>query len=120
MSKDIKPDDKFSFNENFTSKMMRIRVGMVNMNKVESEKELKETTEKVEETRSHQIEAAIVRIMKSRKVATHSELVMEVVEQLSQRFQPDPTAIKKRVESLMEREYLERVEGQRNTYKYLV
>lgn len=64
MSKTIDPSDKFSFNENFTSKMMRIRIGMVQANKVESEKELRETTEKVEENRAHQIEAAIVRIMK--------------------------------------------------------
>ena len=50
----------------------------------------------------------------------HSDLMMEVFNLLSSRFKPDPTMIKKRIESLMEREYLDRVEGERQTYRYLV
>lgn len=47
-------------------------------------------------------------------------LFTEVISQLSQRFKPDVTMMKRRVESLIEREYLERVEGADvPTYKYL-
>lgn len=57
---------------------------------------------------------------RQRKQAVHSDLMLEVINLLSNRFKPDPTMIKKRIESLMEREYLERVDGERQTYRYLV
>ena len=40
--------------------------------------------------------------MKSRKTATHVNLMNEVTRQLSEKFIPDPQAIKKRIESLIE------------------
>lgn len=72
--------------------------------------------EPVEEDRRHQIEAAIVRIMKARRTLEHSNLVAEVTKQLASRFVPSPNTIKKRIESLIEREYLERTEGNRQVY----
>jgi cullin 3 len=99
--------------------------------KVESVEERKDTMDKVEETRKHQIEAAIVRIMKytlltiylicrQRKQLDHNNLIAEVTQQLSSRFAPVPTMIKQRVEALIEREYLERDEYDMKLYKYLV
>ena len=44
----------------------------------ESEPERKETRTKVQEDRRHEIEAAIVRIMKSRKEMQHNLLIAEV------------------------------------------
>ena len=52
----------------------------------DSEPERNETRRRVEEDRKHEIEACIVRIMKSRKRLEHSRLVSGVVEQLLQRF----------------------------------
>ncbi len=46
--------------------------------KGESEPERKETRNKVDEDRKHEIEAAIVRIMKARKRMQHNVLVAEV------------------------------------------
>lgn len=50
------------------------------------------------------LEATIVRIMKSRKKLTLQLLIDGVVSDVSKRFPPDVKEIKKRVESLIERE----------------
>lgn len=47
----------------------------------ESDPERKETRQKVDDDRKHEIEAAIVRIMKSRKKMQHNVLVAEVSRQ---------------------------------------
>jgi len=47
-------------------------------------------------------QACIVRIMKSRKMMSHNELVSEVVRQLMSRFTPTPAVIKKRIEGLID------------------
>ncbi len=43
----------------------------------------------------------------------------QVTQQLAPRFVPSPTLIKKRIESLIEREFLERDESDRKLYRYL-
>jgi len=85
----------------------------------ESKEEREVTRQKVDEDRKHQIEAAIVRIMKARKTMEHSQLIAEVTQQLSSRFMPSPLITKKRIESLIEREYLERSKKDRKVYNYL-
>jgi cullin 3 len=65
MTKDIKDDDKFYFNDKFHSPYHRIKVGVVaSANRVESEREKLKTEKTNDETRRHVCEAAIVRIMK--------------------------------------------------------
>ncbi|CAG2058466.1 unnamed protein product [Timema podura] len=87
--------------------------------KGESEPERRETRNKVDEDRKHEIEAAIVRIMKARKRMPHNVLVAEVTEQLKSRFLPSPVIIKKRIEGLIEREYLARTPEDRKVYTYV-
>ena len=44
----------------------------------------------------------------------------EVIQQLTSRFLPDVTMVKKRIESLIEREFLDRVDDtDRPAYRYL-
>ena len=64
-------------------------------------------------------DAAIVRIMKSRKALVHTSLIMEVVQQLQKMFQPDMKVIKRSIEGLIEREYLERDASNQQMYKYM-
>ncbi|KAF9598131.1 hypothetical protein IFM89_025367 [Coptis chinensis] len=51
--------------------------------------EKKKVLEDVDKDRRFSIDASIVRIMKSRKVLGHQQLVAECVEQLSRMFKPD-------------------------------
>ena len=87
--------------------------------KESSVEETDAVTSAVEEDRRHQIEAALVRIMKARRRLSHTDLVAEATRQLSVRFQPTPLVIKKRVESLIEREYVARDREDTRYYVYL-
>lgn len=57
--------------------------------------------------------------MKTRKSLDHQKLVLEATTQLMRHFKPDPKQIKKRIEDLIAREYLERDASNPNHYKYL-
>ena len=57
---------------------------------------------------------------RQRKELSHAQLLGETIAQLSGQFKPDVNMIKKRIESLIEREYLERIEEAAvPSYKYL-
>ncbi|KAM1001657.1 hypothetical protein FF1_008146 [Malus domestica] len=112
-SKTISTNDSFEFNYKFTDKMRRIKIPLPPVD------ERKKVIEDVDKDRRYAIDAAIVRIMKSRKVLGHQQLVMECVEQLGKMFKPDIKAIKKRIEDLITRDYLERDKENPNMFKYL-
>ncbi|KAF8401516.1 hypothetical protein HHK36_012456 [Tetracentron sinense] len=112
-TKTISPTDYFEFNSKFTDKMRRIKIPLPPVD------EKKKVIEDVDKDRRYAIDASIVRIMKSRKVLSHQRLVMECVEQLGGMFKPDFKAIKKRIEDLIARDYLERDKDNTNMFRYL-
>uniref|UniRef100_A0A3P9MC67 Cullin-3 n=1 Tax=Oryzias latipes TaxID=8090 RepID=A0A3P9MC67_ORYLA len=118
-SKEIENGHVFTVNDQFTSKLHRVKIQTVVAKQGESDPERKETRQKVDDDRKHEIEAAIVRIMKSRKKMQHNVLVAEVTQQLRARFLPSPVVIKKRIEGLIEREYLARTPEDRKVYTYV-
>lgn len=103
------------------------------------------TTERVFQDRQYQIDAAVVRIMKMRKTLSHNLLVSELYNQLKfpvkvssllilvllafvpqQRSStceslsfPQPGDLKKRIESLIDRDYMERDKETPNQYHYV-
>ncbi|SGY16546.1 BQ5605_C012g06903 [Microbotryum silenes-dioicae] len=116
--REVGDKDEFSFNADFTSPMAKIKVQLV-ISKVETPEERRDTDDKVEEARNIQCEAAIVRIMKGRKEAQYGEVVQECIKQLEARFKPQPVMIKKAIERLITKEYLERGDNDRKLLRYL-
>lgn len=130
-------DDTFTYNIDYTSKLKKVRIPLVKETSIAKPAAAAAAAGTgtaasaaaaaidgsvpvaVEEDRRHLVEAAIVRIMKARKALNHNDLIAEVTKQLSIRFSPSPVFIKKRIESLIEREYLERSENEHRIYRYV-
>lgn len=57
---------------------------------------------------------------RQRKELPHAQLLTETITQLSAQFKPDVNMIKKKIEALIDREYLERIEeAPVPSYRYL-
>ncbi|XP_061727835.1 cullin-2 isoform X1 [Cydia pomonella] len=72
-----------------------------------------------DDDRKMYLQAALVRVMKQRKVLRHNELIQEVVSQARGSFAPSVAMIKKCIEALIDKQYLERAPGRLDTYSYL-
>eukprot|EP00463_Aulacantha_scolymantha_P000488 TRINITY_DN1299_c0_g1_i1.p1 TRINITY_DN1299_c0_g1~~TRINITY_DN1299_c0_g1_i1.p1 ORF type:complete len:628 (-),score=103.46 TRINITY_DN1299_c0_g1_i1:126-2009(-) len=118
-TKALQPDHTFQFNSKYISKLFRVKIPLLSQRMVSGDKRDHPIPPGVLEARKNRVEAAVVRVMKSRKTLDHNNLITEVVKQLSSRFAVDPGFIKKRIESLIEREYLERDKENRRVYHYL-
>jgi Cullin protein neddylation domain/Cullin family len=115
--KEIHTDDVFSVNADFTSSLFRIKINQIQLK--ETPQEQSDTHDAVKRDRQFEIQATIVRIMKSRKKIRHAELVAQVIEQTKNRGTLDMADIKKNIDKLMEKEYMEREEGTRDVYNYV-
>ncbi|KAJ3669963.1 hypothetical protein LUZ60_010287 [Juncus effusus] len=113
--RDVEDRDSFVFNDEFSAPLYRIKVNAIQMK--ETVEENTSTTERVFQDRQYQVDAAIVRIMKTRKVLSHTLLITELFQQL--KFPIKPADIKKRIESLIDREYIERDKSNPQIYNYL-
>nr|CAG4710679.1 unnamed protein product [Naegleria fowleri] len=114
-TKNLEDSHKFVYNNDFKSANYRVKLALTSTK--ESEEEVQETETRIELERKPVIEAVIVRVMKARKKLHHNVLVEEVVKQLLSKFKPNPIEIKRRIENLIEREFLTREE--REFYNYV-
>lgn len=96
------------------------------------------TQTSVDEDRKLYLQATIVRIMKSRKNLNHNSLIQEVlilylnfwfffyyfnffkvINQSKQRFNPSISLIKKCIEALIDKQYIERTAKTKDEYSYV-
>ncbi|KAK3094652.1 hypothetical protein FSP39_004482 [Pinctada imbricata] len=113
--KDVDDKDKFQFNSDFKHKLCKIKINQIQFK--ETQEENTNTTERVFQDRQYQVDAAIVRIMKTRKTLSHNLLISELYNQL--KFPVKPSDLKKRIESLIDRDYMERDKENQNQYHYV-
>ena len=76
----VEESDIFSLNPNFSNPHFRIKVNSIQIK--ETPQEQTDTTEKVFQDRIYIIDAAIVRIMKTRQSLSHELLIAELYNQL--------------------------------------
>ncbi|KAJ1960780.1 ubiquitin ligase (cullin) of SCF [Dipsacomyces acuminosporus] len=112
------PTTSSSFRLNSGFKSKKLRINLATTKKPEQKREATETMKSVDMDRMYSIQAAIVRIMKARKTLNHRQLIQEVISQIKL-FQAQVGDIKKAIDALIEREYLERDASSRDVYSYL-
>ncbi|CAO3631192.1 unnamed protein product [Cunninghamella echinulata] len=109
---DVEQTDQFVYNSDFISTEEHISMN------TEKLKEAIENNASIIKTvlisRDQQVDAAIVRILKSKQTLSHGALLGEVTKQI--RFPVTAQEVKKRIELLIEKEYIERTDD--NGYRY--
>ncbi|KAI9202899.1 Cullin [Polychytrium aggregatum] len=108
---------EISVNAKFTSKRIKIKVtaGV----QADTPQEVDANRKSVEDDRKIYIQAAIVRVMKSRRELSHNHLIQEVISLSKSRFSPSIPVIKKCIEHLIEKQYIERSNQNRDRYVYI-
>lgn len=122
----LSDNDEFSASESFESKSRHVKVPMLvetapvpeltSTNDIDTGMGIEQV---VEEDRKHLIEAAIVRVMKTRRQLDHNGLLIEVGKILNQRFTPSVQMIKNRIENLIDREFIARDNDDVKLYYYV-
>uniref|UniRef100_A0A7E4VRF6 CULLIN_2 domain-containing protein n=1 Tax=Panagrellus redivivus TaxID=6233 RepID=A0A7E4VRF6_PANRE len=109
------PTEVLKFNDKYHSKSYKVKIAQVQMK--ETEKEHEQTEYEIQQDRQFVIDAGIVRLMKEHRRITHQQLVHDLMDSL--RFTSTVADIKKRIENLIEREYLKRCDDDNQSYDYV-
>jgi cullin 1 len=111
-----KPETKFTVVKEFKSKKLKVNL-VQGVRSMDAKQDAEDAEREINEDRKNFLKACIVRIMKARKQLSHAALINEVVQQSHTRFSAKVADIKKCIDELVEKEYLQRNEDQ--SYDYL-
>eukprot|EP01079_Euglenida_sp_SAG-EU17-18_P009044 gene9044-1622_t len=115
-SKNIESGSSILYNPGFKSQSRVVLFRQAR--REDSKQEAASTRQQVLDDRKWVIDAVIVRVMKAHKTMQHNLLLCEITKQCQKQFTPDPNQIKKRLESLIDREFLERSSESGREYVY--
>lgn len=119
----LTPSTKIRLNLEFTSRKTKFKIAVVQRDnqyqQIREQNDSEQTHSSIDEDRKLYIQAAIVRVMKSRKSAKHNHLIQEVIGLTKNHFTPSVPMIKKCIEILIEKQYLERKSSAADEYKYV-
>ncbi|CAG8496671.1 9525_t:CDS:10, partial [Paraglomus occultum] len=113
----ITDDSELRLNMKFTNKRTKIKI--TSSLQSDSPQESDVTHKSVYEDRKFYIQAIIVRVMKSRRVLTHAQLVSEVIVQAKSRFSPDIQMIDNCLDQLLDKQYIGKSKENKDTFVYV-
>ncbi|KAJ6254705.1 cullin-2 [Anaeramoeba flamelloides] len=117
---EITPENVFKLNRRFYSKKKLFRLRTPGVGRIEKEGgENRMIQRKIEEERKVFIQSAIIRILKHRKRIKHIKLINEIMNQAKSRFYPSTKIIAQCILILIDKEYIERVDGVMDEYSYI-
>jgi cullin 3 len=114
--KTINDDEEIKVNPDFNSSSIKNTFLPKKVKKAEVVN--KEDDKAIENERKFILDSVIVRIAKGRKTIKHTDLMTEVMRQVTH-FKPQPPMVKAQIESLIQREFLRRDEQDKSLYIYL-
>ncbi|KHJ83891.1 hypothetical protein OESDEN_16402 [Oesophagostomum dentatum] len=117
-SSEIKDDVVLTLNQTYFNKKVKVDLSKMAL-RSDPKQETEHVQKHVDEDRKSVINACIVRIMKTRKRISHSQLMTEVLQQLSARFKPSVEMVKRCIGQLIEKEYMRRDDTAREMYEYM-
>ncbi|KAH8795902.1 Cullin [Flagelloscypha sp. PMI_526] len=106
--------EQYDLNLSFQSEKIRINLNQVIKDDRKASDQM--VLKAVNEDRQFQIQSTIWRIMKQRKTMKNQALIQEVISRLSPGFIPRIPEIKKAIEASIERDYIERAKGSKDTF----
>lgn len=112
-------DEPTEVSLNFEYSNKRTKFKITSVIQKDTPQEVAQTMYSVEEDRKLFLQATIVRIMKSRKLLRHTQLIQEILSQSKARFAPSITMIKKVIETLIDKQYIERTANSGDEYSYI-
>ena len=116
--KEVLLSDMFEVNHEFKSKTSKVKILSIST-KRENDQERDMTKNQIVDDRKPQIEAAIMRVMKSKKRLDHNGVVLHVTAQVRNKFMPTAADIKKHIENLIDRDFIQRDPNDRKAYVYI-
>eukprot|EP00039_Didymoeca_costata_P002643 m.61635 g.61635 ORF g.61635 m.61635 type:complete len:576 (+) comp11432_c0_seq1:816-2543(+) len=104
-------------NDKYSNKRKKVKLSAaVPRDAQQSAKQLRDS---LNEDRRFFLQAVTVRVMKMRRRLMHNILIKEVIDQASSRFKPSIPHIKRCIEELIEKQYLERDSGDKQILLYV-